>query len=141
MRMMRLDVRDEVNAQEDAEEIYEPEEMVEECEAECDWINYGHELVINPEYVEYQFQRYEQAQWRVFRREIDWIICGAESGPGKRLIDIDTVREIKNMCVQMEIPFFYKQGPGDDIVWGKMPTLDGRVWDQIPEWSVADRLF
>jgi len=60
---------------------------------------------------------------------LNWVIAGGESGPGARphpsLID---VRYLKAQCVRTGVPFFLKQ------MWGeKMPMLDGRKWDQIPE--------
>lgn len=35
----------------------EPEEFIEECENECDWINYGHELVHSNEHKEWERDR------------------------------------------------------------------------------------
>lgn len=64
---------------------------------------------------------------------IDWVVCGAESGPEKRFCDRDWVRSLRDQCAAVRVPFFYKQGPSDDIDWRKMPMLDGRVWDQRPE--------
>jgi len=63
---------------------------------------------------------------------VDWIICGSESGPGARPIDIEWARSLKDQCVEAGVPFFYKQGPGDDGRVTKMSILDGRVWDQRP---------
>lgn len=39
----------------------------------------------------------------------DWVICGGESGPGKRPFDADWAREIKRSCNAAGIPFFMKQ--------------------------------
>jgi protein gp37 len=61
-----------------------------------------------------------------------WVICGCESGPGARLMDIAWARSLKDQCVEAGVPFFYKQGPGDDGRVVKMPVLDGRAWDQRP---------
>ena len=62
---------------------------------------------------------------------IDWVIAGGESGPGARPIDADWVREIRDNCVNNEVPFFFKQWGG---VFKKRTgrILDGRTWDQMP---------
>jgi len=64
-------------------------------------------------------------------KNISWVICGAESGANRRECRIEWVRNLKNQCVEAGVPFFYKQGIGDDGKWRKMPSLDGRVWNQI----------
>ena len=63
---------------------------------------------------------------------ISWVICGAESGPGARPMDIEWARQIKNDCVAAGTPFFLKQfaQKGRKI---PMPELDGQVWAQFPE--------
>lgn len=64
-------------------------------------------------------------------RGIDWVIVGGESGPGARPMQADWVREIRDNCVNHEIPFFFKQ-------WGgvfkkrKGRLLDDRIWEQMP---------
>ncbi|MCY4000342.1 MAG: phage Gp37/Gp68 family protein [Bacteroidetes bacterium] len=62
---------------------------------------------------------------------IDWVIVGGESGPGARPMEPDWVREIRDVCLQEEIPFFFKQWGG---VFKKRAgrILDGRTWDQMP---------
>lgn len=62
---------------------------------------------------------------------IHWVIVGGESGPGHRPLDLDWVREIRDRCVELGIPLFFKQ------VGGRTPKaggrlLDGRTWDQMP---------
>ena len=62
---------------------------------------------------------------------IDWVIVGGESGPGARPIQEEWVRDIRDQCVDGNIPFFFKQ-------WGgRTPkangrTLDGRTYDEKP---------
>jgi len=59
---------------------------------------------------------------------IDWVIVGGESGPKARPIDKEWVRKIRDKCIALGVPFFFKQ-------WGgtrKTKTgrkLDGRTWD------------
>jgi protein gp37 len=63
---------------------------------------------------------------------IDWVIVGGESGPGARSIHADWVRNIRNQCLDQNVPFFFKQ-------WGGFfkkkngRLLDGRVWNQTPQ--------
>jgi protein gp37 len=120
-----------VNQVECENDISEPEEFIEECEAECDWINYGNDLVVNPEWKEWYSWRALRAKWAKMGRCLQWVICGAESGPGARPMGEIWARELKDQCVGEDIPFFYKQGPVDGKLV-KMPVLDGRVWDQVP---------
>lgn len=63
---------------------------------------------------------------------IDWIIVGAESGPGARPMERKWAIDILNQCLWAKIPFFYKQGPDDNGNIIKMPKLGGYVWNQIP---------
>ena len=63
---------------------------------------------------------------------LDWVICGAESGPGARPFEMGWARDLKNQCVQAGVPFFFKQGRIEGKLV-KMPELDGQVWDQYPE--------
>jgi protein gp37 len=40
---------------------------------------------------------------------LDWVIVGGESGPTARLMDMQWARDIRNECVAVGIPFFFKQ--------------------------------
>ncbi|MGW0328984.1 DUF5131 family protein [Nocardia sp. NPDC003183] len=65
--------------------------------------------------------------------QISWVIVGGESGTGHRQIDPDWVREIRDICLDVRVPFFFKQWGGrtpkthgrelDGIIWGQMPQL------------------
>jgi protein gp37 len=61
---------------------------------------------------------------------IDWVIVGGESGPKARPMKSEWVSEIKNQCIEQNVPFFFKQ-------WGgvrKKKTgrlLEGKTWDQM----------
>jgi len=39
----------------------------------------------------------------------DWVICGAETGPGARYMDPNWVRDIRDQCKQANVPFFIKK--------------------------------
>lgn len=62
---------------------------------------------------------------------IDWVIVGGESGPGARPMDEGWVVEIRDQCVDQDVPFFFKQWGG---VFKKHTgrVLDGRTWDEYP---------
>ena len=63
---------------------------------------------------------------------IHWVIVGGESGPGARPMEPAWVRQIRDRCLAQSVPFFFKQ-------WGGVNkkrsgrTLDGRVWDDMPQ--------
>ena len=62
---------------------------------------------------------------------IDWVIAGGESGPKSRNIEVDWVRNIRNQCVEKNVPFFFKQWGGvNKKKNGK--TLDGKIWNKMP---------
>ena len=59
--------------------------------------------------------------------KIDFVICGAETGPGKRPMDLQWARDLREQCKQAGVPFWFKQGPGGE------KTLDGKVVREWPE--------
>ena len=62
---------------------------------------------------------------------IDWVIVGGESGPGAREIKREWVTEIRDQCLEAEVPFFFKQWGGPDKKrTGRL--LEGRIWDEMP---------
>jgi len=62
---------------------------------------------------------------------IDWVIVGGESGPGARPIKKEWVAEIRDKCLTIDVPFFFKQWGGTrKKVSGR--ELNGRTWDQFP---------
>jgi len=66
------------------------------------------------------------------RGKLDWVICGYESGPKRRPAQIEWVRDLRSQCVTANIPFFLKQIE-INAQMVKMPELDGKVWNQMPE--------
>jgi protein gp37 len=62
---------------------------------------------------------------------INWVIVGGESGPGARPVNRNWVVDVRNQCLEANLPFFFKQ-------WGGTRKkkngreLDGRTWDQMP---------
>ena len=65
---------------------------------------------------------------KVSLENIDWVIVGGESGPNRRPMDVQWIREIRDRCIRDAIPFFFKQ-------WHKAGSgriLDDRTWDEMP---------
>lgn len=63
---------------------------------------------------------------------VDWLIAGAESGHGARLMDEGWMRSARDQCVWSKTPFFYKQRIEDGRKI-EMPELDGRTWAEFPK--------
>lgn len=66
------------------------------------------------------------------RDGIDWVICGCESGPKRRPMEMDWARWLRDQCQATDVPYFFKQAD----IGGKVvaePTLDNRQWHQFPE--------
>ncbi|HVI40545.1 MAG TPA: DUF5131 family protein, partial [Anaerovoracaceae bacterium] len=62
---------------------------------------------------------------------IDWVIVGGESGPGARPIEKEWVENIKNICEDYNVPFFFKQWGGKNKKKnGRL--LNGKIYDQMP---------
>ena len=49
--------------------------------------------------------------------QVNWVIAGGESGPGARPSDPDWIRNIRDQCVENNVPFHFKQ-------WGDWAPLD-----------------
>lgn len=61
------------------------------------------------------------------RRGIDWVICGAETGPNKRRMNLDWARSLRDECADAGVPFFFKQDSDGN------ESLDGVVEHGRPE--------
>ncbi|MFH1069114.1 MAG: phage Gp37/Gp68 family protein [Candidatus Glassbacteria bacterium] len=62
---------------------------------------------------------------------IDWVIVGGESGPKARKINYKWVQNLRDQCLDLDIPFYFKQWGG----FNKKKNgreLCGMVWDQMP---------
>jgi protein gp37 len=63
---------------------------------------------------------------------IHWVIVGGESGPRARPIAEEWVVDIRDRCLEADVPFFFKQWGGID----KKRTgreLQGRTWNDMPK--------
>jgi protein gp37 len=54
---------------------------------------------------------------------IDWAICGGESGPHHRPMDLDWVRDLRDQCQAQGVAFWFKQ------VGGRTPRANGDLLD------------
>ena len=64
---------------------------------------------------------------------IHWVIVGGESGRRPRPMAEAWVCEIRDRCIEREVPFFFKQWGGrNKKKAGRL--LDGRTWDEMPLW-------
>lgn len=87
----------------------EPEEFEEECERECDWVNFGHDLVPSREHAEWSRDRIRYAKLLAIKSRLDWVIVGGESGPHARPMHPDWARSLRDQCDAAGVPFFFKQ--------------------------------
>ena len=63
---------------------------------------------------------------------IHWVIVGGESGPKRRPVKAEWVRDIQTQCIEAGVSFFFKQWGGVTAKAGGR-ELDGRTWDEVPE--------
>jgi protein gp37 len=61
----------------------------------------------------------------------DWVVCGCESGRGRRPMDLDWVRSLRDQCVAADVPFWFKQAYENGKLV-QLPYLDGKQWKQRP---------
>jgi protein gp37 len=62
---------------------------------------------------------------------IDWVIVGGESGPGAREMKKHWVADVRDKCLAVDVPFFFKQWGGvNKKKTGRL--LDNKLWNQIP---------
>lgn len=64
--------------------------------------------------------------------KLDWVICGSETGPNHRETCIEWIGDLCDQCEHAGVPFFLKQMEIDGKIV-KMPKLNGKVWDRMPE--------
>src|SRR5258707_13055594 len=57
--------------------------------------------------------------------------CRRRTGPGTRLVMQEWLMDIRDQCLRVKVPFFFKQ-------WGGVQKkragriLEGRTWDEMP---------
>ncbi len=70
---------------------------------------------------------------------IHWAAVGGESGPDARPMKIEWARALRDKCIVEGISFYFKQWGGAHHSSGGR-TLDGKIWDEMPEPSGQLRL-
>jgi protein gp37 len=63
---------------------------------------------------------------------IHWVIAGGESGPRARPVDPQWVADLRDVCQEAAVPFFFKQWGGRTPKAGGR-DLDGQTYDEMPE--------
>ena len=63
---------------------------------------------------------------------LDWVIVGGESGIEARPMEEVWALDIRDRCVELGVPFFFKQFGGRTPKAGGR-TLQGRTWDEYPK--------
>jgi protein gp37 len=97
----------------------------------------SYEPALKPvDFMEFQPFRRSMVGYKAIRGilagKIDQVIMGAESGPNARPMQLDWARSVRDQCQAAGVRFFLKQAVIDGKLV-KMPALDGKVWDEIPE--------
>jgi protein gp37 len=96
------------------------------------------EKIVLPTYWQYSqpdgFENNGPGSWNIggWAEDINWVICGCESGPGARPMELDWVRSLRDQCQEADVPFFLKQARVNGKLV-KMPELDGKVWAEYPK--------
>lgn len=67
---------------------------------------------------------------------LDFVICGGESGPNARPMEVEWVRGLRDQCQAAGVPFYLKQLGGRGRDKGGH-ILDGREWRETPKWKEA----
>ncbi len=71
---------------------------------------------------------------------INWVIVGGESGPHARPINSSWVLDIRDQCINADIPFFFKQWGGTRKKQAGR-SLEGRTWDERPKITSFSHAF
>lgn len=67
---------------------------------------------------------------------IDWVIVGGESGRTPRPMNPKWVSDIKDQCLKSDTAFFFKQWGGTNKKKAGR-ELEGRTWDEMPDYSIS----
>lgn len=62
-------------------------------------------------------------------QDIDWVVCGAETGPGARYMDPEWARDIRDQCREQGVAFFMKK------MSNKEPIPDDLMIREFPDES------
>jgi protein gp37 len=62
-----------------------------------------------------------------YTRNLSWVVCGAETGSGARLANIDWFRKVRDQCLTSSVAFMLRATTKDN-----RGSLDGRHWNEVP---------
>ncbi len=65
-------------------------------------------------------------------KNIDWVVCGGESGPKARPCEVEWVRKVRDDCITAGVPLYFKQWGGNARKKAGN-ELDGKFWHEYPE--------
>jgi protein gp37 len=66
--------------------------------------------------------------------DIQWVVCGGESGENARPFKHDWARSLRDRCVEAGVAFYFKQRDRPKRrAPHSLPVLDGRTWVERPE--------
>lgn len=65
-------------------------------------------------------------------QDIHWLITGGESGPRFRSVKEEWIRELRDLCQEAEVPFFFKQWGGIRAKSGGR-QFEGKEWNGMPD--------
>ena len=65
---------------------------------------------------------FDKCVWRLGQ-----IICGAETGPGARPMDLDWARSVRDQCAEAGVAYFFKRDSAGNR------KLDGKLHEEYPE--------
>ena len=69
---------------------------------------------------------------------MSWVIVGGESGPQARFMRLEWVRDIRDLCAQAGVPFFFKQWGGHTPKAGGR-KLEGIEHNEMPLWLASQK--
>ena len=73
----------------------------------------------------------KQVSLRDHLDHVHWVIVGGESGHKARPMNAEWVKQIRDECLDANVPFFFKQWGGRYSKAGGR-ELEGRTWDDLP---------
>ncbi len=84
-------------------------------------INYGGDVIDSLEGIIYGCPPHISSEHR--GRKLNWVICGAETGPGKRHMELQWAIDLHEQCEKAGVPYFFKKDSN-----GKFPAGMKREW-------------
>jgi len=80
--------------------------------------------------VEPMLSRVSLRRWFDRPNHPDWVICGGESGPRRREMHESWALDLRDQCLDYDVPFHFKQHSGPRPGW--RPELFGELYRAVP---------